>query len=356
MPILNTPNLDQASIYTDLSSLDKIRQQGQVDEVGAIKKAAQEFEAFFMNMMLKSMRQASGVIGGDNPFSSQQEKMFIGMLDEQLSVDLSQGGHLKIADLMVAELTRSKQVAQNSDELSEHLKKIQPSTATEQSVELSTTPLPLATDDKQPINAVTVNALTPISPFEALNPANKSEASSMQISTDDKAKELPTKKALFERASDFIETLMPYAKQAAEKLSVDPRLLIAQAALETGWGKFVMHDAAGNPGFNLFGIKAGANWQGDSIQIDTLEVEQQQFKKVNASFRKYNNLAESFSDYVNFIADNPRYREAVQAASQADQYVEQLQSSGYATDPNYANKIMRIFNTEALQKLELDSD
>ena len=346
MPIMNTPTLDQASIYTDLNSLDKIRQQGLVDELGAIKKAAQEFESFFMNMMLKSMRQASEVIGGDNPFSSQQEKMYVGMLDEQLSVNLSQGGHLRIADLMVAELTRAQQVATNSDDISEHLKKIQPLSPDENksTPSVNIEPLRVQEQHNQP-HAIKVNHLTALSPVEPI-----------AIPIEEPTNFKPTKKALFEHASEFIETLMPFAKQAAEKLSVDPRLLIAQAALETGWGKFVMHDAAGNPGFNLFGIKAGNSWQGDSIQIETLEVEKQQFKKVSASFRKYKDLAESFSDYVNFIADNPRYREAVQAASQADQYVEQLQSSGYATDPNYASKIMRIFNTEALQKLELDSD
>ena len=349
MPIVSTPSVDQVSIYSDLSSLDKIRQQGQVDEMGAVKKAAQEFEAFFMNMMLKSMRQASDVIGSDSPFSSQQEKMYTGMLDEQMSVNLSQSGHLRIADLMVSQLSRSVQSAQASQDISAHLSKIkktgeqtiQPvlpvrslsSVMSIDAEELSNSVVPLAEKNSKVEK-------------EVISSSNQNEALATK-EVNDIAK--PEKKAVFSGVSDFVESLMPFAKEAADKLNLDPRILLAQAALETGWGKYVMHDGQGKPGFNMFGIKAGDDWQGDSINIETLEVENQAFKKVKANFRQYQSFAESFNDYVDFVTSSPRYQNAVNAATNARDYLNELQNSGYATDPNYASKILRIFKENNFQ-------
>ncbi|TQV75310.1 flagellar assembly peptidoglycan hydrolase FlgJ [Aliikangiella marina] len=372
MPIVNSPNLEQASIYSDINSLDHIRRQGQVDQTGAIKKAAKEFEAFFMNMMLKSMRQASEVIGSDSPLFSQQEKMYTAMLDEQLSVDLSQGGHLKIADLMVEQLTRQNSKAAGTFDTDYHLNKIKLSATSQKLSELSrnqtSTILPEQGPEQATIDEtlfrtnqgqlttsfrglitqaqeITVNGVS--------SDSNKSNDSSHDSDIDSQLAESsavkPQKKALFERMGDFVNELMPYAVEAAKKLNLDPRILVAQAALETGWGKYIMHDSQGQPGFNLFGIKSNNNWQGESIEINTLEVEDQAFKKVNAKFRKYESFAESFKDYVDFIISNPRYEQAVNSTEDASNYVKALQDSGYATDPDYADKILRIFGDQRFQ-------
>lgn len=342
MPIVNTPSLEQSSVYTDLNSLDTIRRQGKLDEDGAIKRAAKEFEAFFLNMMLKSMRQASQVIGEDSPLFSQQEKMFTSMLDEQLSVNLSQGGHLKIADLMYAQLTGQQGRKNDSLPLSQHLSNARSRQTT--SVE------------NKPEERVQINEMQELiqhielqtgSALEIKTPVETVSLKPEQTKTESK----PFKAALFEKAQDFIEQLMPLAKKAASKLNLDPRILVAQAALETGWGKFIMHDQEGNPGFNLFGIKANNNWQGKAIHIDTLEVENQQFKKVNAAFRQYQSFEQSFEDFINFIQSNPRYHKAVEVAEDTHQFVNQLQNSGYATDPKYAQKILRIFNNQQLQQI-----
>jgi peptidoglycan hydrolase FlgJ len=369
MPIVNLPSLEQASIYTDLSSLDNIRRQGQVDELGAIKKAAKEFEAFFMNMMLKSMRQASDVIGEDSPLASQQEQMYVGMMDEQLSVNLSQGGHLKIADLMVAQLANENVRVKNSLDLTHHLKNIKNPPAEKQPIESADIdPLrKISMPSKTQLPEVSLRAEQPAQPthFQAQEKSETISAHKINaVQTGEKAvlevnpvvQIKPTKKALFDQIQDFISELMPFAQKAAEKLSMDPRLLIAQAALETGWGQFIMHDDKGSPGFNLFGIKAGDNWQGESITIDTLEVEDQQVKKVNANFRKYNSFSESFDDYINFVTSSPRYQNAVNSAPKAKEYIEELQSSGYATDPQYAEKVLRIFEDQKLQNFAKGSE
>lgn len=347
MPLVNTPSLEQASIYSDLNSLDAIRRQGQTDQMGAIKKAAQEFESFFLNMMLKSMRQASDVIGSDNPFSSQQEKMYTGMMDEQLSVNLSQGGHLKIADLMVEQLSRKTMPVKGSVDFTEHLKNIGKQA---KFVGVS------SADESKAINSNLQNHSinTETKNIERINLAKTSEVKTSDTQTSlNTAIEKPSKKSLFNRINDFVDELLPIAKKAAEKLNIDPKLLLAQAALETGWGQYVMHDGKGKPGYNLFGIKAGNNWKGESINIDTIEVSNQQVSKVNAAFRKYDSFAESFSDYVDFISNNPRYEKALNFVSEAHSYLKELQQSGYATDPNYAEKIMRIYQDEKIQNTEL---
>lgn len=369
MPIIDTPNLEQASIYSDLNSLDHIRQLGHTDQLGAIKKAAKEFEAFFMNMMLKSMRQASEVIGSDSPMFSQQEKMYTSMLDEQLSVNLSQGGHLRIADMMVEQLTRQYGTSSSSLDTSFHLSKVQElANNVKEQVGSETITTNNLVDTNEEDKQLVDDFFTQLQPLITLN--KKADSSSLldpnsqkavvEISSPVAKKQVgfevaeenntkPEKKPLFEKVSDFVNELMPHAINAAKKLNLDPRVLIAQAALETGWGKFIMHDSQGQPGFNLFGIKSNRDWQGGSIEIDTLEVEAQEFKKVNASFRKYESFAESFEDYVDFILSSPRYESAVKAAGNAERYLNELQGSGYATDPNYANKILRIFQEQQVQ-------
>ncbi|MET1255026.1 flagellar assembly peptidoglycan hydrolase FlgJ [Aliikangiella maris] len=375
---MNMQGMDRASIYNDLNSLDAIRRQGKVDESGAIEKAAKEFESFFMNMMLKSMRQASEVIGDESPFSSPQEKMFIGMLDEQMAVELSQQGHFGIADLMLSQLTQSApentmqsvMPAIPQTQLASKSSKINPSARIPTDI-LPANKAMLSNSVKVQSAALNSDSLkAEISKIEYLkkedvntNLVTTSSLDSVALEAETLGKKVnevalkPTKRALFDSVQNFVSTLLPYATEAAKKLSVDPKVLLAQAALETGWGKYVMHDEQGVPGHNLFGIKAGKQWEGEVINIDTLEVTQQQFKKVNASFRKYENFAESFQDYVNFVTQSPRYQKALEVSENPEQYLNALQNSGYATDPQYAQKIMRIYQGQTELNVEsIDSE
>ena len=320
----NTP-----SIYSDIHSLNRIREQATNDSRGAIKAAAKEFEAFFMNMMLKSMRQASEVIGDDSLFSSSQEKMFTGMLDEQMSAELSQKGTLGIAELMTRNLLGEDQTVNEntnkiyySREKREQLKANEIELTAQFSDRNSTTKL--LTDNQK------------VSPSEAKVELNTQEVNATNVS----------KKSLFENASQFVKKLLPMARKVAETIGVDPKLLVAQAALETGWGKFIMHNQQGESSNNLFGIKSGAKWTGKSVNVNTLEVEKGVFVKVKDDFRMYDNFEKSFSDYIDFLQKNPRYQSALDVVKDAKQFVQSLQQAGYATDPDYAKKILRIFNQD----------
>ncbi|MVV51331.1 flagellar assembly peptidoglycan hydrolase FlgJ [Pseudomonas sp. PB120] len=151
----------------------------------------------------------------------------------------------------------------------------------------------------------------------------------------------PAKKA-FSSADEFVNTMLPMAKEAADRIGVDPRYLVAQAALETGWGKSVMRAQDGSSSHNLFGIKTGSNWKGDSARAITSEFRNGEMVKETAEFRSYDSYKDSFHDLVTLLQTNNRYQDVVKSADNPEQFVRELQKAGYATDPEYASKISQI--------------
>lgn len=151
----------------------------------------------------------------------------------------------------------------------------------------------------------------------------------------------PARKA-FRDADEFVNAMLPMAKEAADRIGVDPRYLVAQAALETGWGKSVMRQPDGSSSHNLFGIKASKNWTGDSARAITSEFRNGEMVKETAEFRSYASYRDSFHDLVNLLQSNSRYQDVLKSADNPEQFVRELQKAGYATDPNYANKISNI--------------
>lgn len=136
--------------------------------------------------------------------------------------------------------------------------------------------------------------------------------------------------------------MLPMAQQAADRIGVDPLYLVAQAALETGWGKSVMRQQDGTSSHNLFGIKATGSWQGAQARAITSEFKGGQMVKETAAFRSYDSYQDSFHDLVTLLQSNNRYKEVLNAADKPEQFVRELQKAGYATDPNYASKISQI--------------
>ena len=149
---------------------------------------------------------------------------------------------------------------------------------------------------------------------------------------------------------EFVRTLLPHAERAAQQLGVAPEVLLAQAANETGWGRAVPRHADGSSGYNLFGIKADAHWQGARISTPTVEFENGIAVRKPQAFRAYDSYAASFADYVNFLRSNPRYQDVLSKAGDAQAYAQGLQQAGYATDPEYANKLQSIMASPALQQ------
>ena len=154
---------------------------------------------------------------------------------------------------------------------------------------------------------------------------------------------------------EFVESLWGLARQAGNVLKQNPKVILAQAALETGWGKFMISNEDGSNSFNLFGIKAGKSWNGAEARVSTLEYEGGVPERQTASFRSYDSLADSFKDYVAFLTQSPRYEQAL-ASTDEQGFARGLQESGYATDPNYADKILSILSRPEFKRLDAVSN
>jgi flagellar protein FlgJ len=305
--------LDMARNVHDLGSINKMREAIASGDESVLQEAAEQFEAIFVQMMLKSMRKAQDALADeDSPFNSQQVKFYRDMHDQQLATDLTAGGGMGLADIIV------KQMGQSED---------------------SYLPASVIRSDG---NLSSLNRDRVIATEQAQETMLTSESKGVQSATKD---------SMFDSPEDFVETLRPYAEQVAEKYGMDAKAIIAQAAVETGWGKFVIHNADGESSHNLFGIKANAQWEGDQAVVDTLEFNSGIPQKQKAAFRSYASLEEAVDDYGRFIVTQPRYQQAVEQASDAHSYTRELQSAGYATDPNYASKIMAVYHSDRLNGL-----
>jgi flagellar protein FlgJ len=304
---MNTNPLEKQNFF-DLGDLNALRQDAlksggdQQASNEALKKAAKHFESIFTQMLMKSMRQANEAMEDKNsPFNSSGVKFFQEMHDQQLSLELSKKGSLGLADLIV------KQLSPNVDGY-------KPSTV-------------LRNDAQLPMQKPSSESLPEFIRRQP-EPVQKAE----------KSVEQPN----FDSPESFISSMWEHAKTAAQKIGLNPAVMIAQAALETGWGKHVIPKQDGGSSFNLFNIKADRSWQGEHAKKMTLEFEQGLPVKKQANFRAYDSIKESINDYVDFLQSNPRYSKALNNVDKPEQYLDDLQKAGYATDPNYAQKIKNV--------------
>ncbi len=192
--------------------------------------------------------------------------------------------------------------------------------------------------------AVAKASVVPTAPPVA---AVKHDSNSAVASDDDTA----ALSALTGPEAEFVKSILPAARQAARQLGLEPLALVAQAALETGWGQRMFKAVDGRESFNLFGIKAQPEWQGDVAVVDTLEYRQGIARQEKAKFRVYDSLQAGLQDYVDFIRQQPRYQDAVAVSHDTANYFQQLQAAGYATDPNYAQKILQVMNGSVLKEV-----
>jgi peptidoglycan hydrolase FlgJ len=149
--------------------------------------------------------------------------------------------------------------------------------------------------------------------------------------------------------ADFVNRMMPPIRRAASALGLNPAGLLAQAALETGWGQRMPRNPDGSSSFNMFGIKAGDGWTGARAVADSMEVSHGVATPTRTAFRAYGSIEESVDDFASLLKNSPRYREAIAAGADAQAYIAHIGKSGYATDPEYGNKLNQILNSDALQ-------
>ncbi|MEN8259182.1 MAG: flagellar assembly peptidoglycan hydrolase FlgJ [Pseudomonadota bacterium] len=307
------PASTTANVYTDLRGLEDLKRQARNHSPQALLKVAQQFESLFTQMMLKSMRDA-GI--SDGLLQNDKTRFFQDMHDKQLSLHLSEKTALGLAKLIVDQLGGKEQSAQSENVTTLETYRNNPVFSTNAASERGEADAAVFDEKALP---------------QALQRSQKSTG--LKNSTD----------RPITKPREFVERMLPYAKEAAKELGVAPGVLIAQAALETGWGHSVIKQANGGNSHNLFNIKADSIWKGDRVTVGTVEFENGVAVKRRASFRAYADFGESFRDYVRLVKNSPRYENALRNAGNPHSYIDALQEAGYATDPQYAAKVKRIF-------------
>lgn len=276
-----------AKLAIDTQSLEQLRAQAKQSPDQALKAAAQQFESVFLNMMLKSMREATPQ---DGMFDSEQTRMFTGMLDQQLAQGMASRG-VGLADIMIKQLSQNSAGQAGAGKWEAGSGKL-----TSQS-----------------------SILNPQSSVNAL-PSAYGETTQQ----------------------DFVSRMLPHAMQVSRATGVPPQLMLGQAALESGWGKREIRMADGSSSFNLFGIKANADWNGKVAEVMTTEYRNGIAYKQVEKFRAYSSYAEAFQDHANLISNNPRYAGVLQQGGDAAGMAQAIQKAGYATDPLYADKLVNV--------------
>jgi peptidoglycan hydrolase FlgJ len=274
LPSLGAAPIDTsaASTYTDMAGLSALKRDPNSPQ--AISAVAQQVEALFLQMMLKSMRDASAAVETD----SNEMGMYQDMFDKQVALSISQHADLGIGRLLKRQLAgRSAPVTAMSGESA---------------------------------GAGSAGATAP---------------------------------------AEFVHRMMPPIRRAAAALGVDPMGILAQAALETGWGQRMPRNPDGSLSHNMFGIKAGDEWTGAKATADSMEVVNGVATPRRTTFRAYGSIEESVNDFSNLLKNSPRYREVLAAGGSAGGYIASMGKSGYATDPEYANKLNQILHSDTLQ-------
>ena len=269
----------------DARSLDTLRLQAKQNPEQATRAVAQQFEAVFLQMVLKSMRDATPQ---DGPTDSDQTRMYTSMLDQQIAQSLSAKG-VGLADVMLRQLGRSQTAA----------------------------PADVAAILPAPLSA-------PSKPAD-------------------------TKTSAPVASQNFLSRMKEHAIAASNATGIPARFLLGHAALESGWGKAEIRTADGSPSHNLFGIKAGRNWKGATVDVTTTEYVDGAPRKMVQTFRAYASYAQAFQDYARLLQNSPRYA-AVLTQSDGAGFAQGLQRAGYATDPRYAEKLTGILNGASMRQ------
>lgn len=287
--------------YTDIQSLSQLKYDKNTD--GAKKEVAKQFEAILLQMVMSSMREANKAFSS-GLFGSDQMTMYQDMFDKQLSLELSKSG-VGFASIVEKSLGQAAPTPNLHGEKKEILPTI---SQKQENVKPTLQPVAIKESKKEPEH-------------------------------------------FFQSEEDFVKKLWSSAKMAAGLLGTSPEILIAQAALETNWGKKILPQKDGQSSFNLFNIKADGQWKDKTTDVASLEQKGDVLVKEKSSFRSYDSFMQSFLDYAHFLKNNNRYEGALEKASDPAQFIVQLKTAGYATDSHYAEKVLKIFSSHEFKNL-----
>ena len=303
--------------YTDIGQLSRLR----VTDATTLPKVAKQFESMFVDMMLKAAREATAVLSEGNPFESFETRLHSEMLDHQLAMTMSENGGIGLADVLLRQLSAGAPAAPDN----EHAEGF---------------PLQMLARIR---GLVATDALG-----RAAAPRADLQQRAGQSATAHGSRNVTEKQHAYSDPVDFVRRVLPAVRRATAGTALSPVAVLAQAALETGWGKAVIGDGAGGSSHNLFGIKSTGSWRGASASVQTIEVRNGVAGVERAAFRVYESLDHAVGDLVRTLKSAVRYQDAWQAPDAAG-YVDAIGKSGYATDPSYGRKLQSILSGETLQ-------
>lgn len=302
----------------DTKAAQDLRNKLKQDPQAGLKQAAQQFEAMFVQMVMKSMREATPQ---DGPFDSDATRFYTSVLDQQMAQQLGKSGQLGFA----------KQIEQ---QLGRYL-------------------APQTGDGKVTNSNALSDARTWSSgaamPAGGVQGAARNYGSSAATGAAGAGGDAAAAGAGSANARDFVNRIWPNAVEASRATGVPAQYLVAHAALESGWGRNEIKQPDGSSSYNLFGVKAGRNWTGASVEATTTEYVNGVAQTTKARFRAYGSYAEAFRDYANVLASNPRFSGVV-GQQDGTAFARSLQQAGYATDPAYADKLSRIIYGNTLRQ------
>ena len=344
-PAASAPALHGPDTWTDIQGLAGLRRAaGQDGGKAALPAVARQFEAVFTQMLIKSMRDASF---GGGILDSAQSDQWRDLFDKQIALSLANDGKgMGIAAMLVRQLggkpADATAAAADPTALSAEARAARTLAGLPTGI-----PAPAIAAGGPMAGAVNAaassigNAADAADGFldRALQFAKQAGSSALHAARD----------WAFAWPDDFVQKLAPYAQAVAQKLGVSVRAVLAQAALETGWGKHMPKQADGSNSYNLFGIKAGGSWQGQRANVPTIEFEGGAAVRRNAAFRAYSGPVQSLADYARLLTGSPRYEGALGHGEDVAGFAHALCRAGYATDPGYADKLTAIANSDTMR-------
>ena len=309
---MKAEDINSNRFVLDTKAAAELRNKLKQDPQAGLKQAAQQFEGMLLQMVLKSMRDATPQ---DGMMNSDQTRFFTSIFDQQLAQNLSTQGKLGFAKLIEQQLGRN----------------------------LASGKLDVNASSLEVLQQSLVERQTASSAGQYAGGGAERVRSAPPVVMENSLSGIPA------GAGEFVNRIWPHAVDAAKSLGVPPQFLVAHAALETGWGKSEIRSADGSSSYNLFGVKAGRSWQGLSVDVPTTEYVNGVAQSTRDKFRVYGSYSESFRDYANLLRNNPRFSNVL-GQQDGTQFARSLQQSGYATDPMYADKLGRIITGTTLRQ------
>ena len=329
---LNTGSDLNQRFALDVQGFDAMKAQAGTSPQQALKSTAKQFDAVFMQMMLKSMREATPQ---DGILDSNDSKQYQSMLDQQLSQQLSSKG-VGVANALITQLSRNAGFNVGAGGAAGGANTIAGGNAIGGMLGGG------GGSGGGAGNAGDAAMLNALARAYSNAQANGALASGKGYSAQSALTPPLRGNGSSAKVDAFVDKMAGAAQAASAATGIPARFIVGQAALESGWGKGEIKNANGTPSHNVFGIKATQDWTGKTVSAVTTEYVNGKAHKVVQKFRAYDSYADAMTDYANMLSNNPRYASVVSGSHDAASFAHGMQKAGYATDPHYAKKLISI--------------